>query len=151
MLKNFFSLFLCGIMLLSLVACGKNSVTNTPLSDNSNSNKITSETNESKKVFDTENIARITFYSYYGAGQGSEVPTEQLEEIKKWLGSFTIGEKAPDILPPGTNTYYVEIEYADGTIIKTGLDAIAIDGVTYYITSDKEPECFKEIILKTSL
>ena len=108
-------------------------------------------TEEKQSVFKTEDIVRITFYAYYGGGKGSDVPTEHMTEITNWLGSFTIGEKAPDILPPGTNTYYVEIEYSDGMIIKNGLDIKKIDGIAYYLESNKEPECFMEIISKTSL
>ena len=54
---------------------------------------------------------------------------------------------APEI----DDTYYVEIEYSDGTIIKHGLDTRTIDGDTYYLESDDQPECFMDIISKTSL
>jgi len=109
-----------------------------------------SKPTEEKAVFKTEDIIRITFYGYYGGGKGSDVPADNMTEIINWLGSFTIGEKAPDILPPGTNTYYVEIEYSDGMIIKNGLDIRKIDGNTFYLERNKEPECFMEIISKIS-
>lgn len=91
-------------------------------------------------VFNTKNIVRITFYAYYGGGKGSDVSAENMAEIINWLNSFTVGEKAPDILPPGTGTRQVEIEYADGTVIKRSLDTITIDGVIYYLDSDPWPE-----------
>ena len=85
---------------------------------------------ETNSVFKTEDAVRITFYAYNGGGKGSDVSAENMTAITNWLDSFTLGEKAPEILPPGTNTYYVEIEYSDGTIIKIGLDTIKKDGVT---------------------
>ena len=102
-------------------------------------------------VFDTKNIARITFYAYYGYGKGSDVPAENMAEIKNWLSTFTVGEKAEGMLSPGTNTYYVEIEYLDGTIVKQGLDTVSVDGVRYYLKHADAPDCFSEIISKTSI
>ena len=102
-------------------------------------------------VFDTENIARITFYAYYGYGKGSDVPAENMAEITKWLGTFNVGKKAEGTPPPGTNTYRVEIEYIDGTIVKQGLDTVSVDGVTYYLNHADAPDCFSEIISKTSI
>ena len=93
-----------------------------------------------KAVFRTEDIIRITFYAYYGDGTGSDVPTENMSVITAWLGSFTVGEKAPDLLPPGTNTYFVEIEYADGTVVKEGLDVIVIDDTLYLLDNDTYPD-----------
>lgn len=120
-----------------------------------NSDETTNVTEENGKpndeVFDTENIARITFYAYYGQGEGSDVPTENMAEITEWLGSFTVGEKTSDLLAPGTNTYYVEIEYLNGTVIKKGLDVIKIDENSYYLESDEEPDCFMEIISRTNI
>ncbi len=104
-------------------------------------------------VFDTENIARITFYAYYGHGKGSDVPAENMAEITNWLSTFTVdkNKKLEDIVPPGTNTHYVEIEYLDGTVVKQGLDTISVDSVTYYINHADAPDCFSEIISKTSI
>ena len=104
-------------------------------------------------VFDTENIARITFYAYYGHGKGSDVPAENMAEITNWLSTFTVdkNKKLEDIVPPGTNTHYVEIEYLDGTVVKQGLDTISVDGVTYYLKHADAPDCFSEIISKTSI
>jgi hypothetical protein len=97
------------------------------------------------QVFKTENISRITFYTS-GDGKGFEVPSDNIAEITTWLGSFTIGEKADDVLVPGSNSVSVEIEYADGTIVKNGISTVNIDGVTYYMEHDDAPECYLEII-----
>ena len=110
--------------------------------------------NESEEpIFNTKNIERITFYAYYGGGKGSDVPAENMSEFITWLGTFTIDKdkKVDDILPPGTNTYFIEIEYLDGTIIKQGLDIIAVDGTAYYLKHAKRPDSFKDIISKTSI
>ncbi len=99
-------------------------------------------------VFVTENITRITFYTKNGYSTGSDVPSKYMTEIINWLGSFTIDKKAPDYPPPGTNFYYVEIEYSDGTVIKKGLDIIVIEGTAYSTKSAEQPECFMKIISK---
>ena len=101
-------------------------------------------------VYDTGNIVCITFYAYFGGGKGSDVPAENMAEIINWLNSFTIGERAPEILPPGTGTVQVEIEYTDGTIIKRSLDTITVNGVIYYLNSDPMPEILEEILAKIS-
>ena len=109
--------------------------------------------NQEIAIFNTKNIKRITFYAYYGSGQGSDVPAEHLGEITTWLNSFKIDtdREFPDLVPPGTNTIHVEIEYLDGTVIKEGLDTATVDGITYYIKGDNSPECYEEIISRTSL
>lgn len=101
-------------------------------------------------IFNIDHIKRITFYAYYGQGKGSDVPDENMTEIINWLGTFSVDKKADEILPPGSNTYYVEIEYLDGTIVKEGLDVIQVDGISYYVKSDPTPDCFLKIISKTS-
>ena len=55
------------------------------------------------------------------------------------------------MVPPGTNTIHVEIEYSDGSIVKQGMDTTVVDGVTYYISGDAPPECYDEIRSKTAL
>lgn len=102
------------------------------------------------QVFQTDNISRITFYSYYGFGKGSVVPKENMTEIINWLGSFKIDKKAPDILPPGTGTNCVEIEYSNGTVVKKALDYVMVDGVQYKTKSDNAPGCYWDILSKTS-
>ena len=102
-------------------------------------------------VFNTQNIVSILFYGYYGGGKGSAVPAEHMAEITKWLASFTVGEQVPELLPPGTNTYFIEIAYADGTVIKQGLDVAEIDGIAYYTVHAQTPECYWDIVSLTSL
>lgn len=140
-MKKFLSLLLSIIMLLCFTACNENtSKTYDTLFD------------EYPSVFVTENITSITFYAYYGGGKGSKVPTEYMTEIINWLDSFTINREATDEdVLPGTNTYYVKIEYSDGTVIKEGLDIIRIDGTRYLLEKETYPDCFWEIISKTKL
>ena len=109
--------------------------------------------NQEIAIFNTKNVKRITFYAYYGSGKGSDVPAEHLGEITTWLNSFKIDtdREFPDLVPPGTNTIHVEIEYLDGTVVKEGLDTATVDGITYYIKGDTAPECYNEIISKVSL
>lgn len=142
MTKRTLTAILCVILLFCFVACGEDGGTKTydTLFDTYPS------------VFVTENITCITFYAYYGNGKGSEVPSEHMTEIINWLDSFTIDSVATDEdVLDGTNTRHVEIEYANGTIIKEGLDLIVVDGTSYSIKGDKAPDCFAEIISKTSL
>lgn len=147
-MKRILSAFLCGIMLLCLAACGESSNSNTQPNDSA---KQSDTSNQETGIFNTKNIKRITFYAYYGNGKGSDVSAEHLDEIIAWLDSFTLDKEVPELLPPGTNTINVEIEYFDGTIVKRGLDTATVDGITYYIKGDTAPECYEEIISKTSL
>ena len=149
----------------------EDSITNTQSTESANQNETdsientdhntesTESTNENGTnnqeiaIFNTKNIKRITFYAYYGSGKGSDVPAEHLGEITTWLNSFKIDtdREFPDLVPPGTNTIHVEIEYLDGTVVKEGLDTATVDGITYYIKGDSSPECYEEIISRTSL
>ena len=147
-MKKFLTVFLCGIMLLCLSACGENTHSDTQPNESA---KQSDTNNQETEIFNTKNIKRITFYAYYGNGKGSDVPVEHLDEIITWLGSFTIDKEVPKLIPPGTNTIHVEIEYLDGTIVKRGLDTATVDGITYYIKGDSAPECYEEIISRTSL
>ena len=142
MIKKLLSLALCVTMLFCLMACDREDADKTydTLFDTYPS------------VFVTENITSITFYAYYGGGKGSKVPKEHMDEIINWLNSFTIDREATDDdVLEGTNTYYVEIEYSDGTIIKEGLDVIIIDRTRYLLKKEPYPSCFENIISKTSL
>ena len=170
-MKKILSIFLCVITLLCFVACGEksntdkqstegtnqsesnsteNSITNTQSTESTNENGTN---NQEIAIFNTKNIKRITFYAYYGSGKGSDVPAEHLGEITTWLNSFKIDtdREFPDLVPPGTNTIHVEIEYLDGTVVKEGLDTATVDGITYYIKGDTAPKCYEGIISKTSL
>ena len=128
----------------------KNTDHNTESTESTNEN---STNNQEIAIFNTKNIKRITFYAYYGSGKGSDVPAEHLGEITTWLNSFKIDtdREFPDLVPPGTNTIHVEIEYLDGTVVKEGLDTATVDGITYYIKGDTAPKSYEEIISKTSL
>lgn len=106
---------------------------------------------KTRPVFDTDHVTKITFYAYSGSGIGSDVPAEHMEEILHWLDSFTVGSKAPALPPPGTNTIYVEIEYADGTVIRQGLDTVEIGWFLYYTNSPEPPACYQDILSKTRL
>ena len=177
MFKRCLIVIACIALLLSFTSCSKDgtqqnngesnqagtSTTNGASKEDSTTSNIpadkddTNETNNMAEnpasVFKTDNIIRITFYAYYGSGKGSDVPAEHLDEIKTWLNSFEIDSDrtVPELLPPGTNTIHVEIEYSDGSIVKQGMDTAVINGVTYYISGDSSPECYNEIISKTSL
>ena len=131
-MKRLIALVLALVCVLGLVGCSTNKVDKT------------------KPVFETENIARITFYTLPSGGKGFEVPSEYLEEIATWLGSFRIDEKVKDkILAPGSNSISVEIEYADGTAAKNGLSTTKVDGVTYYMKHEDAPQCYFEILEQT--
>ena len=99
-------------------------------------------------VFDTENIKRITIITKYGYGEKIDVPDEDMAVMIAWLGTFTLDEVIDENIPvaPGTNTNYLEIEYADGTIIKNGFDTTTVDGVSYYMESYFYPDCLCELL-----
>jgi hypothetical protein len=149
-MKKILIAFLCGITLFCLVACGKGDGSNARSTESTSQREIN---DQSGGVFNTENIKRITFYAYYGYGRGSDVPTEHLEEIIAWLASFDVDtdRELPTVIPPGTNSIHVEIEYFDGSIVKQGMDTAVVGGVTYYISGNAAPQCYDEIISKTAL
>ena len=106
----------------------------------------TNNSDKNVQVFKTENITRITFYTLPNFEDGFEVPSEYLDAITNWLGSFTIGQKADDkVLAPGSNSISVEIEYADGSIVRNGLSTTKVGEDTYYMEHDDAPECYFEI------
>ena len=141
MTKKLFTLSLCLIMLFCFTAC-----TSTP--KDSNSTVDTIDSNYQKSVFETENITSISFYGLFGNGKKCKVPDEYMTEITEWLASYTIGEIIPDSnpIPPGTNTYYVEIEYSDGTVVKSGLNMIVLNKTQYFVNRDTPPDCYYEIL-----
>ena len=149
-MKKILVAFLCGITLFCLVACGKGDGSNAQSTESTSQREIN---DQSGGVFNTENIKRITFYAYYGYGRGSDVPAEHLDEITAWLASFDIDtdREVPDVIPPGTNSIHVEIEYSDGSIVKQGMDTATAGGATYYISGNAAPQCYYEIMSKTAL
>ena len=149
-MKKILVAFLCGITLFCLAACGKGDGSNARSTESTSQREIN---DQSGGVFNTESIKRITFYAYHGYGRGSDVPAEHLDEITAWLASFDIDtdREVPDVIPPGTNSIHVEIEYSDGSIVKQGMDTATVGGATYYISGNAAPECYYEIMSKTAL
>ena len=100
MIKKLLSLIFCTIILLSFAACNKDTTSNISSTESTTPNQITSELEEkdnpTEPVFNTENIARITFYAYYGQGTGSVVSSENMTEITNWLRTITYDRKATD-------------------------------------------------------
>lgn len=149
-MKKILVAFLCGITLFCLAACGEGDGSNARSTESTSQREIN---DQSGGVFNTENIKRITFYAYYGYGRGSDVPAEHLDEIIAWLASFDVDtdRELPTVIPPGTNSIHVEIEYFDGSIVKQGMDTTVVGGVTCYISGKAAPQCYDEIISKTAL
>ena len=98
-----------------------------------------------KTVFETDNITRVTFYGSAPNSADTEVPSEYLAEITEWLGTFVEGKKADDVLPPGADSLFVRVEYSDGTVVENSMTTIVLDGKTYLINYDKEPQCYFEL------
>ena len=105
----------------------------------------TKDTVLEKPIFETENITSITFYGSVPNSTETIVPSEYLADITEWLGTFVAGKKADDDLPPGADSLFVRIEYSDGTIIENSMSTIIVDGTTYLINYDKEPECYFDL------
>lgn len=74
-----------------------------------------------------------------------------MNEMINWLDTFTVGERVVGMVPPGTNTVYVEIEYSDGTVAKCGTDTIKVIGVLYYTNCDYRPDALYRALSKVSL
>ena len=106
--------------------------------------------NDESQIFNTDNIKSITFYSYYGQENGIRVPDEDMQAITNWLSTFVIDKEVDEPLPPGTNNYYVEIEYSDGTKVKEGIDVVEINDTAYYIKHAALPDCFEKIVSQIS-
>lgn len=138
-MKKLVWLILILATLLLTVACGSEVVTTSP--DTANPPITTAET-----IFYTSEIKAITLYGQYGEGEGKKVPDEKLSEFTAWLKTFAIDKEANKPLPPGTNTYCLEIEYLDGTVVKTGLDAVEVAGNLYYVKHGEAPEWFGTIL-----
>ena len=87
----------------------------------------------SKPAFETDNISKIWFK--FGPLEEVEVPSEDLEEITVWLGTFKIGDriKRREKQSPGTNSVSVRIEYLDGTIVENGISTIKLDKKEYHL------------------
>ena len=88
-----------------------------------NSNKIDTTT----PIFETQNIKSITLYRLPDQPDGIEVPSEHIEEITAWLGTFTVSKKVEDALC-GVNMFTFKIEYSDGSVVTSGTDTTRISG-----------------------
>ena len=139
-MKKFIALFLIIMSVLGMLMSCNGDTQSTETKDINTSDA---------RIFNTENIKRIILH-VFGEEKGSEVPAENISEFTAWLGTFAIDKEAEDILPPGINNYYVEIEYLDGTTVKEGLDVIEVDGTAYYLKHAKYPDSFFDIISETS-
>ena len=152
-MKKFLFLMFTILICVCLLSSCNHTVSNNeePKLQENNTTESTPDNSESTQIyasmiFNTDNIKRITLYSYYGQGKGSDVTDKDMTEIINWLETFEIDREADDLLPPGTNTNYIEIEYLDGKVVKKGLDVMEFDGSSYYVKSAPMPDCFWEII-----
>ena len=125
-MKKLITIFLMLICVFALAACAAGKI------------------DRDKPVFVTENISRLSFM--VGPGDEIVVPQEDAAEIAQWLATFRLGEKAPEALPPGSNSVRVKIEYHDGNSVENGLSTYQVDGVHYYLTSDAAPACYLELL-----
>ena len=157
-MKKFLFLMFTILICVCLLSSCNHTVSNNeePKQQENNTTESTTDNSESTQIyssmiFNTDNIKRITLYSYYGQGKGSDVTDKDMTEIINWLETFEIDREADDLIPPGTNTNYIEIEYLDGKVVKKGLDVMEIVGSSYYVKSAPMPDCFWEIISKTKL
>jgi len=99
-----------------------------------------------RPVMETEGVCRITFFDAYGPRTEKAVPEEHLEEICDWLGTFTIGEEAEEkVLPPGSNSICVRLQYADGSVAEHGLSTINVGEKVYFLKHGGTPECWFEV------
>lgn len=106
------------------------------------------EVDKTKPVFQTENIKSITVYSMPDFEDGIPVPSEDMEDVINWIGSFRIDKEAGkegDKLDPGTGIRSFAIEYLDGAIVESDANTITIDGVIYYMKSESRPVCIEEL------
>ena len=132
-MKKFIAFAFILLCILSAVGCSKDPIDTT------------------KPVFETENITRITLFSVPHHPDGVEVPHVYMDEITAWIGTFTIGKVVDGLLDPGTNTTSFRLEYADGTIIESGVNTITIDGITYSMKQDSPPKCFHILLANNEI
>ncbi len=100
-------------------------------------------------IFETHNIERITLYRLPDHPNGIEVPSEYLEEITSWLGTFTVYKEAEEA-QSGINMFTFRIEYSDGTVVTSGVDTTTIDGVIYDMKKGSAPYCINELFKANS-
>ncbi len=101
---------------------------------------------QTKPIFNIEHISHITFVAHTNIDVEYEVPSQYLEDISTWLGSYRLDEAVSEKgLKPGSDSISVRIEYTDGTIVENSLSTATVDGTVYYMTSDDAPDCYNEI------
>ena len=130
-MKKLIALVLVLFCVLGLVACSNNSIDTT------------------KPIFETDNISKITLFAVPNHTDGIVVPSEYMDEIIAWIGTFTVDKEVGEILAPGTNTFSFRIEYSDGTIVESGVNTTTIDGITYYMKQEQTPECFNALFAES--
>ncbi len=100
-----------------------------------------------KPAFSTENISSIYLTSVNPNAEPALVPDEYMGEICQWLDTFTIGKVVKQHqLEPGDNSIGIIIEYSDGTLIKSGIDAIRLGDKLHFINRDPAPDCVHKIL-----
>ena len=101
---------------------------------------------ENKPVVNTANVSRILCCGLPDAADGIELPSEDMPEMIAWLESFTVGSPVSSKgLPPGSNSYWIIIEYRDGQSTAVGIDAVEYDGKLYFVEREPVPDCFFEV------
>ena len=126
-MKKIIAFVLALACLFGLVACSENSIDTT------------------KPIFETDNISKITLFAVPNHTDGIVVPSEYMDEITAWIGTFKVDKETGDILDPGTDTFSFRLEYSDGTIVESGINTTTIDGITYYMKQEATPECFNAL------
>ena len=130
-MKKIISFVLVLTCLFGLVGCSNNSIDTT------------------KPIFETDNISKITLFAVPNHADGVVVPSEYMDEITAWIGTFTVDKEAGDVLDPGTDTFSFRLEYSDGTIVESGVNTTTIDGITYYTKQEQTPECFNTLFAES--
>ncbi len=101
----------------------------------------------SKPVFEMDNIRNIILIEHTNIDKEYEVPSQYVDDITTWLGSFHIGKVVSDeVSEPGSNSVSVRIAYTDGTVVENGLSTVMVDGTEYYMSSTEAPDCYMEIL-----
>ena len=101
-------------------------------------------------VFTTEGITAVAFITYPTSPEGIPVSEQYLAAITEWLGTFRLESRVKDdVLPPGSNSIRVRIQYADGTVVENGLSTMKLNGVHYFLQHADAPACYSEILSLT--
>ncbi len=96
-------------------------------------------------VFETEGIAEVKV-CWYRVQDGMPIPAERLADMVAYLRELRIGEPMPRPIPPGTNTFTLEILYEDGHTLSHGTDTHTVSGIIYRIEGPGFPDWLLELI-----